>query len=418
MTTDGAGCVRKRRDVTSFALLSFLYVYTVWVLLIQRTSRHFFGRGDRGGRTTTRERADASVAGERRGRRFIQRAGFLTLTRRARGGFLASLKTKSNRIVMMMTMMTMTTTTQKVTPTFQSRARRARPRGRGVRVTASVSADSSRSLEYMVEMRCGKCATKVENAVNALGGTKSVEASLGTNTVRVVTSDRTETVSEAIEACGYKVRLIGQGDVDAFGEALASALGTDLRTLRQSLAAVAEFKGEKYNHGDVKGTVRFVQVNEEVILAEAALDGLTPGKHAICVHESGDLTRGIESVGRVYACEEDDDKVGAPSGLIAVVEADENGTVKMPSTILSGNLKTWDVIGRSVGVHATETPSVDGGIAAVLARSAGVGENHKKLCQCDGTVIWEAGEDFLPVSVGAEERKAPLIGKTTTIRRG
>lgn len=315
-------------------------------------------------------------------------------------------------------MMTMTMMQKTITPsttTFQSRPRR---RG-GVRITASsATTDSSRALEYMVEMRCGKCATKVENAVNALGGTKSVEASLGTNTVRVVTSDRTETVSEAIEACGYKVRLIGQGDVDAFGEALAAALGTDLRTLRQSLAAVAEFKGEKYNHGDVKGTVRFVQVNEEVILAEAALDGLTPGKHAICVHESGDLTRGIESVGRVYACEEDEDKVSAPSGLIAVVEADENGTVKMPSTILSGNLKTWDVIGRSVGVHATETPSVDGGIAAVLARSAGVGENHKKLCQCDGTVIWEAGEDFLPVSVGAEERKTPLIGKTTTIRRG
>ena len=34
----------------------------------------------------------------------------------------------------------------------------------------------------------------------------------------------------------------------------------DLRTLRQSLAAVAEFKGETWNHGSVVGVVRFVQV--------------------------------------------------------------------------------------------------------------------------------------------------------------
>jgi len=34
----------------------------------------------------------------------------------------------------------------------------------------------------------------------------------------------------------------------------------DLRTLRQSLAAVAEFKGESWNHGHVVGVVRFVQV--------------------------------------------------------------------------------------------------------------------------------------------------------------
>ena len=33
----------------------------------------------------------------------------------------------------------------------------------------------------------------------------------------------------------------------------------DLRTLRQSLAAVSEFKGESWGHRDVVGVVRFVQ---------------------------------------------------------------------------------------------------------------------------------------------------------------
>ena len=37
------------------------------------------------------------------------------------------------------------------------------------------------------------------------------------------------------------------------------------------------------------------------------------------------------------------------------------------------------------------------GAAAVLARSAGVGENLKRVCHCDGTVIFESTpDDFKP----------------------
>lgn len=28
--------------------------------------------------------------------------------------------------------------------------------------------------------------------------------------------------------------------------------------------------------------------------------------------------------------------------------------------------------------------------AAVIARSAGVGANHKMVCACDGTILWDA----------------------------
>ena len=39
------------------------------------------------------------------------------------------------------------------------------------------------------------------------------------------------------------------------------------------------------------------------------------------------------------------------------------------------------------------------GAAAVLARSAGVGENLKRVCHCDGTVIFESTpDDFKPSS--------------------
>ena len=81
-------------------------------------------------------------------------------------------------------------------------------------------------------------------------------------------------VEEAIASTGYKNRLIGQGNVELFNERLAERLGMDLRTLRQSLAAVAEFKGEVYNHASCKGVGRFVQVDEETATFEADVLGL------------------------------------------------------------------------------------------------------------------------------------------------
>jgi len=32
------------------------------------------------------------------------------------------------------------------------------------------------------------------------------------------------------------------------------------------------------------------------------------------------------------------------------------------------------------------------GVAAVIARSASAGDNDKKICACDGTIIWHAGD--------------------------
>jgi Cu/Zn superoxide dismutase len=76
-----------------------------------------------------------------------------------------------------------------------------------------------------------------------------------------------------------------------FGEELARSLGLDLRTLRQSLAAVSEFKGDAWGQGDVVGVVRFVQVNRALCRVEAALDGLAPGKHILAVHTFGACQR-------------------------------------------------------------------------------------------------------------------------------
>lgn len=53
-------------------------------------------------------------------------------------------------------------------------------------------------------------------------------------------------------------------------------------------------------------------------------------------------------------------------------------------------LRVADLIGRSIVLYGTEDKAEPGIAAAVIARSAGVGENYKRICTCDGTTIWES----------------------------
>ena len=265
---------------------------------------------------------------------------------------------------------------------------------------ASESAPPSvaRSLEFMVEMSCGKCVASVERACAAVPGVEAVVANLSANTVRVVATAAAsaDDVANAVTNAGYKCRLVGQGALETFGEDLAKRLGTNLRTLHQSLAAVAEFKGEDYGHGQVAGVVRFVQVDEETCMVEGRVSGLAPGEtYRVTVRRYGDVTNGVESVGGVFE----------PGGDLGLVEADASGDGVVASRVVDNELKVWDIIGRAVAV-APESGDA-GGVAAVLARSAGMGDNLKQQCACDGTVIWESShDDFKPEKKKADGAKS------------
>jgi len=57
-----------------------------------------------------------------------------------------------------------------------------------------------------------------------------VVATLSSNSVRVIaTATTADEVSAAVTGAGYRCRLVGQGDVTLFGDALALRLGTDIR---------------------------------------------------------------------------------------------------------------------------------------------------------------------------------------------
>ncbi|CAL5359956.1 hypothetical protein CsSME_00050303 [Camellia sinensis var. sinensis] len=230
--------------------------------------------------------------------------------------------------------------------------------------------------EYMVDMKCDGCVNAVKNKLQTVDGVKNVEVDLSNQVVRILGFSPVKVMTEALEQTGRKARLIGQGVPEDF---LVSA-------------AVAEFKGP-----NIFGVVRLAQVNMELVRIEASFSGLSPEKHCWSINEFGDLTKGPSSTGKVFnptnhVTEKE------PLGDLGTLDVDEKGEAFYSD--IKEKLRVADLIGRSIVVYGTEDKSDPGLTAAVIARSAGVGENYKKLCTCDGTTIWEATDkDFVTSKV-------------------
>ncbi|KAI0501072.1 hypothetical protein KFK09_019290 [Dendrobium nobile] len=220
--------------------------------------------------------------------------------------------------------------------------------------------------EFMVDMTCEGCVSAVKNNMLKLDGVSGVDVDLSNQVVRVIGSVRVKTMLETLEQTGRNARLIGQGNPNDF---LVSS-------------AVAEFKGPK-----IFGVVRLAQVNMELSRIEASFSGLSPGKHGWSINEYGDLTRGAASTGKTFnpANNLSEDKA---LGDLGTLEAAENGEAHFSGS--KEKLRVSDLIGRSIVVYEKEDKSDSGIAAAVIARSAGVGENYKKICTCDGVTIWES----------------------------
>ncbi|XP_027335010.1 copper chaperone for superoxide dismutase, chloroplastic/cytosolic isoform X3 [Abrus precatorius] len=218
--------------------------------------------------------------------------------------------------------------------------------------------------EYMVDMKCEGCVNAVKNKLNEIKGVKNVEVDLGNQVVRILGSTPVKIMTEALEQTGRKARLIGQGVPEG---------------------------------PDIFGVVRLAQVNMELARIEASFSGLSPGKHGWSINEFGDLTRGAASTGKTFnPINEENSK--EPLGDLGTLDANEKGEALY--TGVKEKLRVADLIGRSVVIYATEDKSKPGIAAAVVARSAGVGENYKRLCTCDGTTIWEASDrDFVTSKV-------------------
>ncbi|XP_049922808.1 copper chaperone for superoxide dismutase-like [Epinephelus moara] len=248
-------------------------------------------------------------------------------------------------------------------------------------------------LEFAVQMTCESCAVKVRAALEGQPGVQSVSVDVGKEEVLVESTLTTAEVQALIESTGRRAVLKGIGGSE-------QDLGL----------AVAMLAGE----GKIQGVVRFLQLSEERCLIDGTIDGLEPGLHGLHVHALGDLTRDCLSCGEHY--NPFGRQHGGPGdserhvGDLGNVMAGPDGRASFRQE--DGQLKVWDVIGRSLVVDAGEDDLGRGShplskltgnsgerlACGIIARSAGLFQNPKQICACDGVTLWE-------------ERDLPIAGK-------
>ncbi|XP_067013336.1 copper chaperone for superoxide dismutase [Anabrus simplex] len=256
-------------------------------------------------------------------------------------------------------------------------------------------------IEFAVQMTCESCANSVKSSLAGVPGVNNVTVSLPEETVIVETTLPSSEIQKLIESSGRRAILKGYGDSAKAGHQGAA------------VAMLGGLTGSAL--GDVKGVVRFVQVDEDTCVVDGTLDGLSPGPHGLHVHECGDLSQGCDSIGehfnpyKTQHGSPKDEPQMRHAGDLGNITADENGraTFRLTDRVL----KVWDLIGRSVAVTEKEDDlgrgnspesTVNGNsgtrlACGIIARSAGMFENSKKICACDGVSLWD-------------ERDKPLAG--------
>ncbi|KAG8437842.1 hypothetical protein GDO86_008516 [Hymenochirus boettgeri] len=203
-------------------------------------------------------------------------------------------------------------------------------------------------------------------------------------------------MQQLLESTGRRAVLKGMGTVDS----------------RNLGAAVAMMSGQD----QVQGVVRFLQASESICIIEGTLDGLSPGLHGIHVHEFGDISDGCESCGGHYnphgTLHGGPEDVERHVGDLGNIFASENGRASF--RLKDKYLKVHDIIGRSLVVDEGEDDFGHGDTGTgntgkrlacgIIARSAGLFENDKQICSCDGITLWD--ERNYPIA--GPERKTAL----------
>jgi hypothetical protein len=120
-------------------------------------------------------------------------------------------------------------------------------------------------------------------------------------------------------------------------------------------------------HQDVRGLARIVQLptSPPRTFVEITMASYPAGLYDIVVRETGNLTHGISSAGQ-------------PIRALGTVQVDDRGWGEWSGEV--EGLEVWQVVGHALSVDQ---------VAGVIARSAGIWENVKKVCACSGRTIWE-----------------------------
>jgi copper chaperone for superoxide dismutase len=138
-----------------------------------------------------------------------------------------------------------------------------------------------------------------------------------------------------------------------------------------------------------------VQVSATMTILDMTLKGVSPGTYNVTVRESGDISAGAASTGRIWdlLSAKKASPPRAAKGILGSIEVGKSG---LGSVFLDRPIQIWEIIGRSIVVSQQtnqfnrEDPNT---FVGVIARSAGVWDNDKTVCSCSGKTVWEERKD-------------------------
>jgi copper chaperone for superoxide dismutase len=134
-----------------------------------------------------------------------------------------------------------------------------------------------KNVEFAVNIKCQK---QVDALKKTLSEIKIEDASISKENKSLVVKSSlpSSQILAKIKGAGFEAAIKGVGP--ATGENIS--------------AAVCVLNNER-----IKGIIRFVQTSSECII-EGTIEGLSPGKHGINIHEHGDISNSCQNTGQHY----------------------------------------------------------------------------------------------------------------------
>ena len=219
------------------------------------------------------------------------------------------------------------------------------------------------TTRFAVPLVCQGCKRDVASALLALSGVDDVSVYLPDQTVTVTGCAAPSAMIVAIGSTGRSAILRGSGEPES------------------SAVCILETNTSLYDER-VRGLARMIQVSPNSTLFDLTVHGVNAGNYVASIHETGDISAGAASTGMVWGTNNNADEGPVPRGLLGVLQV---GDDKKGSLFVERSIQIQEITGRSIVLHseAQDTISPQSAFAGVIARSAGMWENEKKVCSRD-----------------------------------
>ncbi|KAJ1731774.1 copper chaperone [Coemansia biformis] len=242
-------------------------------------------------------------------------------------------------------------------------------------------------IQLAVDMVCQSCVDDVSRVLAGVEGVDSFDVSLAEKQVVVEGAVRPSVVLAAIKDSGRAAVVRGAGSSSGGNIGAAVCIVEEGRALSDS---------------KTRGLARFVQVSDSLCFVDITIGGIADGAYGVAIHECGDLSNVPASCGGHWnpdGVAHGDRSSGHRGDMGNVVVSGGQGDLAFETD----RFKVWEVIGRSLvigagpddlGAGGGAQSRDDGGsgpgiLAGVIARSAGLFENDKRICACSGNTLWE-----------------------------